>query len=145
MTPIFIHPIHGESPQWGYKAIPPMLVLGHCSKVQLIVLHLNSTHLFKSCQLAPQIAKITNLNKFQPSNKSFQSQNLNKTWIFKVYVFIMFKMKYLINRLQCNTLSQPVWWLDGKDVCHHTKGQGINYTHGVFMVNNGKLTEFFYM
>jgi hypothetical protein len=26
-------------------------------------------------------------------------QNLNKIWIFKVYVFIMFKMKYLINRM----------------------------------------------
>jgi hypothetical protein len=24
-------------------------------------------------------------------------QNLNKIWIFKVYVFVMFKMKYLIN------------------------------------------------
>jgi len=26
-------------------------------------------------------------------------QNFNKIWIFKVYVFIMFKMKYLINRM----------------------------------------------
>jgi hypothetical protein len=26
-------------------------------------------------------------------------QNLNKIWIFKVYVFVMFKMKYLINRI----------------------------------------------
>jgi len=26
-------------------------------------------------------------------------QNLNKIWIFKVYVFVMFKMKYLINRM----------------------------------------------
>jgi hypothetical protein len=33
-------------------------------------------------------------------------QNFNKIWIFKVYVFVMFKMKYLINRIQCNTLSQ---------------------------------------
>jgi hypothetical protein len=32
-------------------------------------------------------------------------QNFNKIWIFKVYVFVMFKMKYLINRIQCNTLS----------------------------------------
>jgi hypothetical protein len=24
-------------------------------------------------------------------------QNFNKIWIFKVYVFVMFKMKYLIN------------------------------------------------
>jgi len=33
-------------------------------------------------------------------------QNFNKIWIFKVYGFVMFKMKYLINRIQCNTLSQ---------------------------------------
>jgi hypothetical protein len=26
-------------------------------------------------------------------------QNLNKIWIFKVYVFVMFKMKYLINKM----------------------------------------------
>jgi hypothetical protein len=26
-------------------------------------------------------------------------QNVNKIWIFKVYVFVMFKMKYLINRM----------------------------------------------
>jgi hypothetical protein len=26
-------------------------------------------------------------------------QNLNKIWIFKVYVFVMFKMKYLVNRM----------------------------------------------
>jgi hypothetical protein len=31
-------------------------------------------------------------------NISFE-QNLNKIWIFKVYVFVMFKMKYLINRM----------------------------------------------
>jgi hypothetical protein len=26
-------------------------------------------------------------------------QNFNKIWIFKVYVFVMFKMKYLINKM----------------------------------------------
>jgi len=26
-------------------------------------------------------------------------QNLHKIWIFKVYVFVMFKMKYLINKM----------------------------------------------
>ncbi len=31
-------------------------------------------------------------------------QNFDIIWIFKVYVFVMFKMKYLINRMQCNTL-----------------------------------------
>ncbi len=34
-------------------------------------------------------------------------------------------MKYLINRMQCNTLLQQVWWLDGKGVCLHPGGQGI--------------------
>jgi hypothetical protein len=36
-------------------------------------------------------------------NKKIQiilfEQNFNNTWIFKVYVFVMFKMKYLINRM----------------------------------------------
>jgi hypothetical protein len=26
-------------------------------------------------------------------------KNLSKIWIFKVYIFVMFKMKYLINRM----------------------------------------------
>jgi hypothetical protein len=26
-------------------------------------------------------------------------QNFNKIWIFKFYIFVMFKMKYLINRM----------------------------------------------
>jgi hypothetical protein len=26
-------------------------------------------------------------------------QNLNKIWIFKIYVFVMFKMKYLVNKM----------------------------------------------
>ncbi len=37
----------------------------------------------------------------------------------------MFKMKYLINRMQCKTLSQQMWWLDGTGVCLHFRGQGI--------------------
>jgi hypothetical protein len=37
----------------------------------------------------------------------------------------MFKMKYLINKMQYNTLSQQVWWLDGKGVCLHPIGEGI--------------------
>jgi len=52
-------------------------------------------------------------------------QNLNKIWIFKVYVFVMFKMKYLINKMWCNILSQQVWWLDGKGVCFDSKNQEI--------------------
>ncbi len=35
----------------------------------------------------------------------------------KVYVFVMFKITYLINKMQYNILSQQVWWLDGKGVC----------------------------
>ncbi len=34
-------------------------------------------------------------------------------------------MKYLINRMQCNTLSQQVGYIDGKGVYLHSKGQGI--------------------
>jgi hypothetical protein len=36
--------------------------------------------------------------KEKPQIISFE-QNLNKIWIFKAYVFVMFKMKYLINRM----------------------------------------------
>jgi hypothetical protein len=34
-------------------------------------------------------------------------------------------MKYLVNKMLCHALSQQVWWLDGKGVCCHHKGQGI--------------------
>ncbi len=34
-------------------------------------------------------------------------------------------MKYFINRIQCNTLSQQMWWLDNKGVYCHPKGQGV--------------------
>jgi hypothetical protein len=40
-------------------------------------------------------------------------------------IFVMFKMKYLINKMQCNTLSQQVWWLDDKGVCFHPRSEGI--------------------
>jgi hypothetical protein len=52
-------------------------------------------------------------------------QHFTKIWNFKVYVFVMFKMKYLINPMQCNTLSQQVWWFDGNDVYFHPRGQGV--------------------
>jgi hypothetical protein len=32
-------------------------------------------------------------------------QNINKIWIFKIHVFVMFKMKYLIYKFWCNILS----------------------------------------
>jgi hypothetical protein len=47
-------------------------------------------------------------------------QNLNNIWIFKVYVFVMLKIKYLINIMWCNILSQHAGWFDGKGVCHHS-------------------------
>ncbi len=37
----------------------------------------------------------------------------------------MFKIKYFINKTQCNTLSKQVWWLDGKSVYLHLKGRGM--------------------
>jgi hypothetical protein len=37
----------------------------------------------------------------------------------------MFKMKYLINRMQCKILSQQMGWLDGTGVGLHSQGQGI--------------------
>jgi len=39
----------------------------------------------------------------------------------------MFKIKYLINRMQYNTLSQQVWWLDGRGVYLYPRGQGIKF------------------
>jgi hypothetical protein len=50
-------------------------------------------------------------------------QNFNNIWICKVYVFVMFKMKYLINKMQCYILSQQVRWLDGTSVCLHAECQ----------------------
>jgi hypothetical protein len=54
----------------------------------------------------------------------------------------MFKMKHWINRMQCNTLSQQVWWLDDKGVCFHLRGQGIKPYKWCVCGNNGKLTEY---
>jgi hypothetical protein len=34
----------------------------------------------------------------------------------------MFKIKYLINIVQCNILLQQVGWFDGRGVCLHSKG-----------------------
>jgi hypothetical protein len=56
-------------------------------------------------------------------------QNLTKIWIFKVYVFVMFKMKFLINKVYYNILSQQMGQLDGKGVCLQSKSDGIK-PHG---------------
>ncbi len=52
----------------------------------------------------------------------------------------MFKMKYLINKMKCNILSQQVGWFDGKNVFLPSKGQRIK-PHK-WCVCNGKLTEY---
>jgi hypothetical protein len=44
---------------------------------------------------------------------------------FQNLCFVMFKMKYLINKMQCNILSQQVKWFDNMGVCLHFKDQGI--------------------
>jgi hypothetical protein len=31
------------------------------------------------------------------------------------------------NVLQCNTLSQQMWWFDGRGVLFHLKGQGMKF------------------
>jgi len=46
---------------------------------------------------------------------------------FQSLCFVTFKMKYLINKIQCNILSQQVGWLDGRGVCFHFKNQRIKF------------------
>ncbi len=69
-------------------------------------------------------------------------QNFNKIWIFKVYVFVMFKMKYLINKMQCNILSQQVGWFDSRGVYFHPKNLSDQTSQMVCAVNSGKLIEY---
>jgi hypothetical protein len=38
-----------------------------------------------------------------------------------------------------------MWWLNGMGVYLHPRGQGSNFTNGVFVVNNGKLIEYYFM
>jgi hypothetical protein len=80
------------------------------------------------------------------NQNKFESFYLNKILIrlknFKVYILIIFLMKYLINRMQCNILSQQMGWLNGKGVCFILKVKALNFTTGVCMVNNGKLTKY---
>jgi hypothetical protein len=44
---------------------------------------------------------------------------------FQILCFCNFKMKYFINRMNCNILSQQMTWFDGRGVCFHFKGQAI--------------------
>jgi hypothetical protein len=44
---------------------------------------------------------------------------------FQSLRFNNFKVKYLINRMHCNILSQQVGWFDGRGVCFHFKGHKI--------------------
>jgi hypothetical protein len=57
----------------------------------------------------------------------------------------MFKMKYLINIMQCNTLSQKFGGLMVGLFASILKVKGWNFTNVVFVVNSGKLTEYFPM
>jgi len=59
--------------------------------------------------------------------KSFHMDKKNsiRYEFFKLYIFVMFKMKYLINKMQCNTRSEQVWWLDGRVFCLHFTSQRI--------------------
>ncbi len=50
-------------------------------------------------------------------------------------------MKYLINIMQCNILSQQVGWLDGRVFFSILKVKGSNLTSDMCVVNNGKLTK----
>ncbi len=54
-------------------------------------------------------------------------------------------MKYWINRMQCNTLSEQVWGLMVRVFVSTVEVKGSNFTNGVFVVNNGKLTKYFLM
>jgi len=45
------------------------------------------------------IMYIIELEKKKKTRIILFEQNFNKIWIFKVYVFVMFKMKNLINRM----------------------------------------------
>jgi hypothetical protein len=53
----------------------------------------------------------------------------------------MFKMKSLINKMQCNILSQWGGLMVGV-FAFILKVKGSNLTSGVFVVNNGKLIEY---
>ncbi len=53
----------------------------------------------------------------------------------------MFKMKHLINRIQCNTLLQQMWWIDGRGVYLHPRGQRIK-PHKWCVINSGKLLKY---
>jgi hypothetical protein len=57
----------------------------------------------------------------------------------------MFRMKYLINRMQCNTLSQKFGGLMVGLFASILKVKGWNFTNRVFVINSGKLTEYFPM
>ncbi len=68
-------------------------------------------------------------------------QNLNKIWIFKVYVFVMFKMKYL--KIKCNVTYYHKW--GGLMVGVFTfilKVKGPNLISDVCVINIGKLIEY---
>jgi hypothetical protein len=75
---------------------------------------LNNDIFFKNCSNDFTLSKGNKCNYVQYWKKKLIKliisfgQNLNKIWNFNFYDFVMFKMKYLINKMQCNKLSQQV-------------------------------------
>jgi hypothetical protein len=51
-------------------------------------------------------------------------------------------MKYLINRMQCNILSQQMGWLDVRVFVSIIKIKGSNLSNGVYVANSGELIEY---
>ncbi len=57
----------------------------------------------------------------------------------------MYKMKYLISKMQCNLISQQMWCLDANVVSSILEVKGSNLINGVFIVNSYMLTEYFFI
>jgi len=55
----------------------------------------------------------------------------------------MFTVKYLITKMQCNISSQQMSGLMVGVFASILKVNKLNLTSGVWVVNNGKLTEYF--
>jgi hypothetical protein len=83
--------------------------------------------------------------KFKLNFNNFIWTNRNKIWILNVYVFIMFKMKYLINKCNVIQYHNKCGGLIAKVFASILKVKGSNFTNGVFVVNSNKLIEYFLM
>ncbi len=72
-------------------------------------------------------------------------QNFNKIWIFKIYVCVMFKMKYMIIKCNITHYHNKCGGLMVETFASILKVKRSNFTNDVFVVNNGKLTKYFLM